>query len=269
MFAICTLANVIFYDIMGRMATKTRGKTKGVKTRARKVERKSKKSESEFLYSLPSNMSSTPVRSESGLGASLLSRLPQITVSRKWVWGVGVAALVVLWWWRTDSWPVIAMVDGSPIFRYQVERQLFAQGGKSVLDSLVTQKLIEKALDEKKVQADAGKVEDRIAQIKSSLNPGETWEDALARQGMTEAGVRDIITLQSRIETAVSGEASVSAEEIDKYVKDNGQFLTGKTNDEKRKEAEDALKQSKLAEAVDAWVTKVRDDGETKVWRAV
>ncbi len=71
----------------------------------------------------------------------------RMTNLRKWFWVAVVVAAVVFFWYRTNTWPVVAVVNYKPIFRYQVDQALFSQGGLAMVDSLVTQKLAEAELD--------------------------------------------------------------------------------------------------------------------------
>ena len=186
---------------------------------------------------------------------------------KKWGWVVVAVGLLVGWWWWSNSWPVIAVVNGKMVTRGEVMRTLYAQSGEAILDSIVTQKLVEDELNRMGVVADPAKVEERIGQMKADLPQGSTWEAELATRGITEKQIRELLSLQIRLGAAVEKDATVSAEEIATYVKENEKFMTGKTPDERKTEAEGILKQSKQGTAIEALISRVREEGQSKVWR--
>ena len=46
---------------------------------------------------------------------------------RKIVWVAVIMGGLVLWWKRTNTWPVLAVVNGRPVWRMEVEKTLFSQ----------------------------------------------------------------------------------------------------------------------------------------------
>ena len=75
------------------------------------------------------------------------------------------------------------------------------------------------------------------------------------------------VALRMAVERAVEKEASVSADQVNQYVKDNGKLLTGKTEAEKKAEAEKILKDQKLQEAVMKWVEGARSAARVWFWQ--
>lgn len=193
---------------------------------------------------------------------SLLSSKPWL----KWVLlAVVVLGLVALWWWKTSTWPVVAMVGNSPITRYEIEQSLFKQYGQSAIEGLITQKQIEAELDRQGVRVEGKEIDAKIDEIKTSLGPTANFDEELKSRGLDMNKLRSLIEIQLRLNKAVEGKASVSAQEVDAYVKENSSYLTGKTDAEKRVEAENVLKQDKLNAEIENWVEEAKK--KSSVWR--
>lgn len=184
---------------------------------------------------------------------------------KKWTWVLVVLLLLVGYWWRTGRWPLVAIVAGQPLTRFEVEQQLYKQGGKAMEDSLITQKLVEAELNKMKVNVDKADIDKRVEEMRATVPQGSTLEKELADKGFTLDEVRKLVELQLRINKALEPKATVSAEEVAKYIKDNGKYMTGKTDADKKTEAESILKQDKLSAAIEQWIDEVRTNG--KVWK--
>lgn len=185
--------------------------------------------------------------------------------------GVWVAVIIVLavlvWWYKTNTWPVVAMVGMKPITRFEVDKMLYKQNGTTVIEGLITQRVIEEELDKEKVNVTKSEIDARIEELRKSMPAGKKLEDEVVAKGMTMEEVSKLIELDLRLAKAVGNNITVTKEEVDKYVKDNGQYLTGKTDTEKQTEAQNLIKADKQQTAMDSWVTAAK--GKVKVWRLV
>lgn len=151
--------------------------------------------------------------------------------------------VVSLFWYKTNTWPVAAFVNNKPVFRYQLDQQLYKQGGQQVLDSIITQKLVDDELSKNKVTASSTEVNARINQIKTSL--GSSFDSALAAQGMTMDQLKQQVGTQIRIEKLLGDQATASSTEIAQAMKDQNVDATT---------AAQTLKQQKLQTIIQNWV---------------
>ncbi|KKU56016.1 hypothetical protein A3H89_04465 [Candidatus Amesbacteria bacterium RIFCSPLOWO2_02_FULL_48_11] len=184
--------------------------------------------------------------------------------SKAWRWVAALILILGLWWYKTNTWPVVAVVGIRPVFRHQVNQMLFAQGGKSVVDGIVTEKLVKTELGRMNINIANDEIDKKITDIKSSLGEGADLDQLLSERGMTMENLRSQISLQLGIEKALAEQATIAAEEVDKYIKDNSAFLEGKDDAEKRMNAENQLKQQKLQTEVSSWIEGLKS--KTKVW---
>lgn len=131
--------------------------------------------------------------------------LPKIDKRKLKVAGVVVlvAAGLGLFWWKTNSWPIVAVVNWVPVTRFEVNQQLYAQGGKQVLDSMVTQKLIAAELAKKNVKVTDADINAKLAEIQTQLGTQMTIDQALSLQGMTLPQFKDQLKFQMGLEKLV------------------------------------------------------------------
>lgn len=114
-----------------------------------------------------------------------------------------VAAGLGLFWWKTNSWPIAALVNGMPVTRFEVNQQLYAQGGAEVLDGIVTQRLIQTELSKKRISISEADINTKIAEIQTQLGENITVEQALSMQGMTLPQFKDQLKIQMGLEKLV------------------------------------------------------------------
>lgn len=81
---------------------------------------------------------------------------------------------------------VAALIDGTPISRFAVVRELEKQSGAQVLDALVNQTLVEKKAAALGIMVSDEDVEQALSDIRASLSSQNmTLEDALKAENVT------------------------------------------------------------------------------------
>lgn len=167
---------------------------------------------------------------------------------KRLLWFVLLLALALFaFWYQTNSWPIAAFVNGRPVTRFELDQELYRQGGQQVLDNIITEKLVQSELAKSKVEVSDADVTARIDEIKANL--GESFDAALAAQGVTLEELESQITTQLKLEKMLSSQASVSAEEIDQATSD------GQTD---RETAEAFILQQKVQELISGWVQELK-----------
>lgn len=159
---------------------------------------------------------------------------------------------------------VAAYVNGSPISRLSVIKQLESQGGQEVLDNLVNKTLIEQAAGKLGIKVNSEDIEKEIASIEELVSQqGMTLEEALELQGQTKDDLYENIRVQLLIEAALADKIAVSDEAVQEYFDENKDFLG---EDVSFEEAKDQLKeqliQQETSTAYQEWVTFLREEAE-------
>ena len=161
---------------------------------------------------------------------------------------------------------VAATVNGSPISRLSVIGELEERSGKQALDSLITEKIIEKetkniSVSQEEVDSEIKKIEERIA------SQGGMLDMVLAQQGMTREQLKEQITVQKKIEKLLADKVQISDEEVNTYIRDNKiTSLKGQTLEDVRAQAKEQLRQQKFGQLAQQWVGDLRAGAKIKYY---
>jgi FKBP-type peptidyl-prolyl cis-trans isomerase (trigger factor) len=158
------------------------------------------------------------------------------------------------------------MVGFKPITRYEVSKELFKQGGKAVVDDLITRKLINGEIKKNNIEVTPAEIDAKVEEIKSTLGESGNLEDVLAANGTNLADFRKQLELRIGIEKLLSDRIAVSETELDAYLSQNKSLMTSATDEAKRKEASDMLKVSKLQTEANKWVEELKS--KARIWTA-
>jgi len=159
---------------------------------------------------------------------------------------------------------VAAVVNGQPISRISIIRELEKQGGKQALSSMVNQVLILQEAKKKDVQVSQGEVDASLKQIEDSLkSQGQSLDTALTMQGMTRQDLLTQLKLRGLVEKLLADKIKVTDKEISDYIEKNKDtFPTNLTSDEIKKSVVEQLKQQKMASASQAWLTELNKNAK-------
>ncbi len=159
---------------------------------------------------------------------------------------------------------VAATVNGEPISRYSVIRQLESQGGQEVLQGKITEALIRQEADSRCVEVTETEIDAEIATLKSEFEAqGQDFQQILDLQGMSMDELKKQIHIQLMVEKMFSGDIDVTQEEIDQYIADYGDTLPEYENDEQMLSAvRENLEQTELVDSFQTWLQTAQTEAE-------
>ncbi len=146
------------------------------------------------------------------------------------------------------SWFVAATVNNNPISNFELLSRLNGQYRSEMLNQMINESIVLDEAKKKGVVVSDKEINDKIAQVESNVGGAQALDGLLAQQGQTRSGLRDQIKFQLIIEKLYGGEATVSAEEVQKFIDQNKDQLQATDSAGQEKEATDALKQQKLTQ---------------------
>ncbi|MGB3922236.1 MAG: SurA N-terminal domain-containing protein [Minisyncoccia bacterium] len=189
--------------------------------------------------------------------------------SKPLVIAIGVAAiliLVVLFFAKGIF--VAATVNGSPISRLSVIKELEKQGGNQTLEAIIDKKLIETELNKQNITVTKEEVDGEIKKIEEQVaSQGGTLDQALTMQGMTREKLIEQIIIQKKLEKLLADKVVVTDAEVDKYLKDSKATPPKDVKMEDfRKQISEELKQQKFQEEAQGWVSDLTANAKIKYY---
>jgi parvulin-like peptidyl-prolyl isomerase len=157
---------------------------------------------------------------------------------------------------------IVATVNGKPISRLALIKELEKQGGKKVLDDLITETLIQGEAVKQNATVSNDEVNQEIVKIEEQLKQqNRNLDDVLKTQGMDRATLITQIKTQKLVEKlALKSIPAVTDKDIDDYIAANkDSFPKEATTEEIRSQVKSQLEQQKKSEAAQTWLTSLRE----------
>jgi len=160
---------------------------------------------------------------------------------------------------------IAATVDGSPISRLAIIQELEKASGKSLLDSLIIEKLVQNEANAKKITVSSDEINGEIKKIEDRIvAQGSTLDAALAAQGMTMEDLKKQIILQKEVEKMVADKINVTDEEVTQYIKDNAISIPEGQEATTTAQIKDELRNQKLNKEAAALITTLKSQAKIR-----
>ncbi|OGE32981.1 hypothetical protein A3C59_02700 [Candidatus Daviesbacteria bacterium RIFCSPHIGHO2_02_FULL_36_13] len=161
---------------------------------------------------------------------------------------------------------VAAMVNGQPVTNWQLQSELNSQFRTQTLNQLINEKII---LDEAKKNnaiASQAEIDQKIAELEIQVGGAETLDGLLSQQGQTRSSIRNQIRIQLAISKLYEKDATVSSEEVTKYIEENKAQMQATDSAGLEKEATEALKQQKLSQIFSEKFQQLRSSANIQIF---
>lgn len=161
---------------------------------------------------------------------------------------------------------VAAMVNGRPIMRLELIKELEKSSGQQTLDSLVTKEMLMQEARKKNVSVQDDEVTQELDKLTKQLEQeGTTLDAALAVRGMNRQSFEENLRVQKLVEKLLVDTINVSDEESLKYFNENKQFMAKDAKYEDLKEdLKLQLKQEKLDVEYEKLYNKLKGESDIK-----
>ncbi|OGM03827.1 hypothetical protein A3E15_01475 [Candidatus Woesebacteria bacterium RIFCSPHIGHO2_12_FULL_42_9] len=155
---------------------------------------------------------------------------------------------------------VVALVNGTPISRLAVVRELEKQGGSETLDNLVVKSLIFQEARKKGVTVSQEELDQELSRINDIVSKqGMTLDEALALQNQSKNDLIEQIKIQKTVERILADKIAVTEEEVNDYFDKNKElFDDGAKLEDVSGEIRNQLAQTKLSSAYQSWITDLK-----------
>ena len=195
---------------------------------------------------------------------------PRVKVSRKTVLIVLAVLLVCALLYSVKGWFVVAIVNGEPISRFQVIRELETRGGKQVLDNNIYTKLVHQEASKRRVTVSEKEKNDWFAQSEQDYaKQGKNLNDLLTQAHFSKADyIEQSFTVNKLLEKMVSGQVKdPTDQEVADYISKNKETLpTDKSEAEMKNYVKEGLKQMALSYKIQTLQQELQKNAKVTYW---
>lgn len=158
---------------------------------------------------------------------------------------------------------VAGFVNNKPIISLEIYKRLINQYGKQTLDQIVVEELIFQEATSRKIVVTEDDLNKEVARIEENLGKSTSLADALKQQNMTLEDLRNRIKLQLIASKLVEDKVKITDEEIDKYMKDNKDYLPKDEDAAKQRESVISyLRDQKINEEIQKLVGELKNSAK-------
>ncbi len=155
---------------------------------------------------------------------------------------------------------IAATVNGQPVSRLAIIKDLEKQSGKAALDALSTRMLVFQEAKKKEIEASEKEIDSEIEKIKKQFSDqGQNLDALLSTQGLTQEKFREEVKIQILVTKLLGDQAKVTDKEFNDFMAQNADLLTEEKDQNAAREALRAqMEQQKLAQKYQEWITNVK-----------
>ncbi len=195
---------------------------------------------------------------ESGDDSASPSEIKVIQISQRRIYLIVLLFVIAgLLFYFKDLF-VVALVNGEPISRIEVVRRLERQSGKSVLQSLISQTLVQQEARKQNISVTDEEIQSEYDELAANFEEqGTSIHQLLELQGMTEDELKSELKTQLLIEKLLADQVVVSDEEVDEYINKNKDLFQKDEDTEStefREKVRDQLRNQKYSQVVPNWL---------------
>ncbi|MBI5620813.1 hypothetical protein HY949_03480 [Candidatus Gottesmanbacteria bacterium] len=170
---------------------------------------------------------------------------------------VGLLALSALLL-ANKSLLVAAVVDGRPVWSWELNRILVDRYGKQTLEGMISEKLIEGEAGKAGVVMNPADVKAREEEIVKGLGGGMSLYEILKIQGLSKDEFDRQITLQLTVQKLLGKDLTITEGDIDNYIATNRATLAATEAASLRMEAKQAILDAHIGEKLQPWFNELK-----------
>lgn len=163
---------------------------------------------------------------------------------------------------------VVAFVNGRPITRLEIIKELERQGGAQTLDSLVSKVLIEQEAQKKGISVSQQEIDAELKDIEEQLKTqGQSLDQVLEAQGLSRKDLEEQTRLRIFLEKLLEDKVKVTDKEIEQALKEQKDALKESDDPEElRNQIKENLRNQKLSTEAQAYLQSLQEEAKIQYW---
>jgi foldase protein PrsA len=154
---------------------------------------------------------------------------------------------------------VSAVVNGRPVFTWQLNSVMVNRFGKQTLEGIITEQLIYQQANKEGISVTQAEVQAREDEMVKSIGTNVKLEDLLKYQGLTKSDFDNQIKLQMIVEKILGKDVAFTDAQLDNFVATNSAVLTATDSASKREEARLMLTEQEINTKITGWLQDLKD----------
>lgn len=182
----------------------------------------------------------------------------EIKFSKKFLIIVFILILILGLIYLSKRFLLAATVNDKSISRLSVLKKLEKQGGKKILETMITQVLIQQEAKKRKIIVSQKDIDAEMKKIEANVSSqGSTLDQALQNQGMTKNDLTEEIKIQLMLQKMAGSGIRVTDKEIDDFISAN-KNQQGFDKEIPREQAVSQLKQQKSQQNIQSFLSDLK-----------
>lgn len=175
-------------------------------------------------------------------------------------------ALVALYYFKGLF--VVALVNGKPVMRYDVIKELEKQAGKGTTDSIIAKKLVVMEAEKKGIVVDEKDVQENISKIEKDLaKSGQKLDELLKAQNVTRKEVEEQTRLQLTLKALLADKVKVTDKEVAAALEEQKASMPeGMTEAEFKKQIMTGLEEQKFSAEAQTYIQNIQKNAQITFW---
>lgn len=185
--------------------------------------------------------------------------VPAKTTPNRWPFIIGILVVVfVILLAANKGWVLAAVVNGKPIFSWDLNNTLRARYGQQTLEGMIGESLISDEASKNGITVNDADLAAKQKQVLSSLGTDVSLDDFLKFQGMTKADFQHQLKIQITVEKLLTKGLTISDDDINNYIATNRATLTASDPAQLKAEARQAIVNNLVSDKLQSWFTQLR-----------
>jgi len=182
----------------------------------------------------------------------------EIKFSKRLLIVVLVLILILALVYFSRRYLIAVTVNDKFISRLAVLNKLEKQGGKKILETMITQVLIQQEAEKRKIIVSQKDTDTEMKKIEANVSSqGSTLDQALQTQGMTKNDLIEEIKVQLMLQKMAGNDIKISDKEIDDFISAN-KNQQGFDKEIPKEQVATQLKQQKLQQKMQSFITDLK-----------
>lgn len=192
----------------------------------------------------------------------------KIKVTRKTLIALALLIIVGVGAYYLKANFIAGFVNGKPIFRNEVAKELERRNGQAVLEGLINKTLIEQEAKEKGIVVTPQEIDTDLAEIEKNMKAQNTdMATQLESQHLTVDEFKALLMTNKLLEKLIADKAGVTEEEITKYIEENKDVFPPEAKEEdKRAQVKEFLQNQKVETESQKLFAELRAKAKLNLW---